>query len=140
MKLAAIVTASVLVFAPVADAKCARQHLAAEVLPDATNGAIVVVASAGYDDASSDDTSKWTLHADGKTVAPVITVLAPGLSVYRLPKGVTAGELTDGTATLARIAATPKKPLRTRGHCGPALARQRDGAKAQLANHGHAEG
>ena len=40
-----------------------------------------------------------------------IDVLAPGLSVYRLPNGVTTGELVDGKTTLAKISSTASKPL-----------------------------
>lgn len=111
MKLAALVVASLVALAPYADAKCAMQHLAAEVLPDAPAGAIVLVDSAPYDSAKTDDVSTWKLRVGGKDLAPVIEVIAPGLSVYRLPAGATAGELVDGTTTLAKITAQTSKPL-----------------------------
>jgi hypothetical protein len=111
MKLLAFVSAALFAVTPDADAKCAMQHLVAQVQPETSNGAIVMTISASYGDPRNDDTSTWKLHADGKDVAPVIDVLAPGLSVYRLPKGVTEGELIDGTKTLVKISATTAKPL-----------------------------
>ncbi|MFN0248825.1 MAG: hypothetical protein ACKV2T_18190 [Kofleriaceae bacterium] len=96
---------------PDADAKCARQFLSPMVLPDAPNGAIVMLRSSSQQ-GSREDIVKWTLRVDGKDVAPVIDVLAPGLSVYRLPKSVAAAELTDGTSTLAKLTASATaKPL-----------------------------
>jgi hypothetical protein len=111
VRLLALLTASLVAFAPSADAKCAMQHLAADVLPDAPNGAIVMINSTNYDNPDDEDVSTWKLRVDGKNVAPVIEVLAPGLSVYRLPTGATAGELVDGKTTLAKITAQTSKPL-----------------------------
>lgn len=106
-----VVVAGLLGLARSADAKCAMQHLSAEVLPDAPGGAIVMLTSSSYDDPGTDDTSAWKLRVAGQTIAPVIDVLAPGLSVYRVPKGLTEAELTDGTSTLAKIGARTGKPL-----------------------------
>lgn len=112
MKLLAL-TLTLGALAPAADAKCAMQHLAAGVHPDTSNGAIVMMTSTSYDDPGTDDVSAWKLRDGGKDIAPVIEVLAPGLSVYRLPKGVSTAELTDGTKALATITATAgAKPLR----------------------------
>jgi hypothetical protein len=103
--------ASVIAWSPEADAKCAMQHLVAQVQPEVSNGAIVMLISGSYNDPRTDDTSTWTFRVNDKDVAPVIEKLAPGLSVYRLPKGVTAAELTDGKTTLAKVTATTAKPL-----------------------------
>lgn len=94
-----------------ADAKCAMQHLATQILPDAPNGAIVMETSAVDDEPDLGATTSWKLRADGKDVAPVIVKLAPGLVVYRAPTGVASAELTDGKATLATITASTAKPL-----------------------------
>jgi hypothetical protein len=108
---ATLVVASLVARTPDADAKCAQQFLSPMVLSDAPNGAIVMLRSSQHR-GTREDIVKWTLRVDGKDVAPVIEVLAPGLSVYRLPKGVAAGELTDGTTTLAKITASATtKPL-----------------------------
>lgn len=107
----AIAVAAILALSTRADAKCAMQHLVAQVQPEQSNGAIVMTISGNYDDKRTDDTSTWTFRVAGKTVAPVIEVLAPGLSVYRLPKGVSEGELTDGKTTLAKVTTKTAKPL-----------------------------
>ena len=94
-----------------ADAKCAMQHLAVQILPDAPNGAIVMERSATDEGPDAGARTGWTLRADGKDVAPVIDTLAPGLVVYRLPKGMEAAELTDGKTTLAKLTARARTSL-----------------------------
>jgi hypothetical protein len=111
MRRVALVVASLLAIAPSADAKCARQGLTVEVLPDASGGAIVMHSTTHVESKWGKDVTTWTLRVDGDNVEPVIEVLAPGLSVYRLPRGAKVGELVDGTTTLAKVTAVTAKPL-----------------------------
>lgn len=56
----------------------------------------------------------WRYRVGKKLYAPVIETLAPGLAIYRVPKGVTSAELVDGTSVLGKVtvvATMNDKPL-----------------------------
>lgn len=56
---------------------------------------------------------RWRFRAGKTEHVPIIETLAPGLAIYRLPKGVTAAELVDGKTVLGKISVTkdPAKEL-----------------------------
>ncbi len=79
-------------------------------------GGGVVVAlgdSAAWDAPAQPDLTKtgWSFVDGGKSIKPVIRILAPGLAVYEPPAGTTTVKLSDGTRTLATHPRTAAKPV-----------------------------
>ncbi len=94
------------------DAKCAMQHQQPKVLTPAVavpvdgGGIVVGTQSVSYDlpDRGEALQPTWGFLTGRDLMQPVITVLAPGLVVYRVqPNTRTTGELTDGTAVIAKL-------------------------------------
>jgi hypothetical protein len=89
-----------LVLAPKAvDAKCAMESAAPHVLtqPDTVieDGGGVLVLAGGYtSDGDTANQAAWRFVTGGKSIKPVVTVLAPGLDLYAMP------DSPDATVTL----------------------------------------
>jgi hypothetical protein len=134
-----------------ADADCALSGLAPKVINDGNasfpaDGAFVVAAvQQGHGKLDPGDItvhSEWTLHVDGKPIAPKIDTIAPGLSLYRVDGRTGTLRLEDGArkslATGKAVAAkrTPfpapvvKKLTNTAGgyHRNAAITAELDGA------------
>lgn len=96
-----------LVLPSAAHALCARPEESIEtvnagaVLP--ADGGLLLVTTFEYANKPPPKRDTWRLLVDGTetTVKPV--VLAPGLEVYRLPASAKAGELREGSTTLAAV-------------------------------------
>lgn len=82
------------------------------VLPSG-GGVLVALGDTGGLDATSQDVMKtgWMFVDGGKSVAPVIKLLAPGLALYEPPAGTTEIKLTDGKRVLATHPRSAAKPL-----------------------------
>jgi len=103
------------------DAKCAMQHQQPKVLTQAVaapvdgGGIVVGTQSVPYDLPERGEALQptWGFLTGRDLMQPVITVLAPGLVVYRVqPNTRTTGELTDGTAVIAKLTFTKDKVAR----------------------------
>lgn len=70
-------------------------------------GLLVAMQWQGPDDAKDKyyklEQPTWRYRTGGKEYAPVYELLAPGLAIYRLPKGVTSAELVDGKKVLGKV-------------------------------------
>ncbi len=77
-------------------------------------GVLVALSDGGdWDAPAQPDLMKtgWMFVDGGKSIAPTIRILAPGLAVYEPPEGTTAIELSDGKRTLATHPRTAAKPV-----------------------------
>lgn len=101
-----------------AEAKCAMSHLRPEVVSKgavaADGGIVVATEQARYDEPEEGDATetKWQLEVGGKTSAPKIDVIAPGLAIYRLPAGARSAKLVDAKSKV-RAAVTGGAKLDT---------------------------
>lgn len=76
-------------------------------------GVLVALGEGGaWDAPAQPDLTKtgWMFVDGGKSITPVIRILAPGLAVYEPPAGTTAIKLSDGKRTLATHPRTAAKP------------------------------
>jgi len=121
-KLAAVFIVSVIAMPTPSEALCVAPVtrpvvLTAEVTlgdgGDGGDGGVVVgteVGGGGKEQGGAEQPT-WMFKVGGKTVKPVISILAPGLVAYKLPDKVARGELVDGTKVLAKITRAPSTPL-----------------------------
>ena len=108
MKLAAIAFASLVALSARADAKCARPNMvAAFAAPTSEGGAIVETTNHWGTDDPGLTTLKFTV--DGKKAEFDKVEIAPGLVVYRLPKGAKSGVIDGGKAGKATVKALDPK-------------------------------
>lgn len=107
MRLAVLLVASALLAPRVADA-CDEFIIESKVFEKAARGGILIQYHASPTKGPAYEAplvnKKWKFKlANKRAIAPTVKMIAPGLVVLRLPKGVPAGVLVDGEKRIAEL-------------------------------------
>jgi hypothetical protein len=116
-RFSSLVVLVLLAFSPPVQATCAMVPLTTHVVRDAkvpTGGGLMVTTGpdggpkpkgGGWNPVNA----AWRFRSGGTLHVPDIELLAPGLAIYRLPKGVRSAELVDGKTVLGKLTVTADK-------------------------------